>query len=203
MGKAKIRLSKKEEELITDAAILLTKNTAIEKIAGLLNAVQEKQADWLRNNAKTFPKEITETSPKISKGENYKGLPYLVLDYPRLFQKENIFAIRSFFWWGHFFSITLHVSGRYKVHFEKKITRNWKSWQEKGFYLCINDNEWEHHFDDSNYTPAASISVKDAAAIITKKSFLKLAKKIPLTHWKNAEDILTSGFKEIISALTD
>ena len=54
---------------------------------------------------------IVQSTPKIAKGENYLQLPYVLLDYPRCFDKENIFAIRTMFWWGNFFSITLHLSG--------------------------------------------------------------------------------------------
>ena len=53
-------------------------------------------------------------SPKISKGENYRGLPYVMLDYPRLFGREEVLAIRTFFWWGHGFSVTLHLKGGYR-----------------------------------------------------------------------------------------
>ena len=72
-------------------------------------------------------KKSLNSSPKISKGENYKGLPWLVLDYPRYFNKEDIFAIRTLFWWGNFFSITLHISGKYKMRYEKKIIDSFES----------------------------------------------------------------------------
>ena len=42
-----------------------------------------------------LPAEMLFHSPKISKGENYKGLPYVMLDYPRCFGKTDIFAIRQ------------------------------------------------------------------------------------------------------------
>ena len=51
-------------------------------------------------------------SAKISKGENM-GLPWVMLDYPRLFGQEDVLAIRTMFWWGHCFSVTLHLKGRY------------------------------------------------------------------------------------------
>jgi len=60
-------------------------------------------------------------SPKISRGENYLGLPYLVLDYPRLFRPDAVLAIRTFFWWGHFFSSTLQLSGGYKTEFLSRL----------------------------------------------------------------------------------
>ena len=61
-----------------------------------------------------MPEVIKTSTPKISKGENYKDLPYVMLDYPRCFQKEKTIAIRTFFWWGNFFSINLQLSGEYK-----------------------------------------------------------------------------------------
>ncbi len=35
-----------------------------------------------------------------------------MLDYPRAFGRDSIFACRTFFWWGRFFSLTLHLAGR-------------------------------------------------------------------------------------------
>ena len=91
--------------------------------------------------------------PKISKGENYKGLPYLVLDYPRYFGKDDHFAIRSMFWWGNFFSITLHLSGIYKKMYENKIEASFTLLKEESFFIGISDDQWEHHFETSNYLP--------------------------------------------------
>jgi hypothetical protein len=53
---------------------------------------------------------------KISRGENYQLLPYIILDYPSYFSRNNIFAVRTMFWWGNFFSITLHLSGDHKIN---------------------------------------------------------------------------------------
>ena len=58
-----------------------------------------------------LPEAVIQSSPKITRGENYQLLPYVILDYPRCFQKEQVFAIRTMFWWGKGISITLHVSG--------------------------------------------------------------------------------------------
>ena len=114
MDRTKIRLSQEEEELVATADWILTKNRVIQKINQLLSNVQTSQQQFLQT-CTTLEKEVLASSPKISKGENYKGLPWLVLDYPRSFNKEEVFAIRTLFWWGNFFSVTLHLSGKYKV----------------------------------------------------------------------------------------
>jgi hypothetical protein len=107
MNEAKIQFSQEELELVENAGLILTKNTIIRKIHELFGLISEQMKSELQ--IASLPEEIKQTSPKISKGENYKGLPYVVLDYPRLFTRENIFAVRTLFWWGHYFSVTLQL----------------------------------------------------------------------------------------------
>ena len=139
--------------------------------------------------------------PKISKGENYKGLPYLVLDHPRYFEKDNNFAIRSLFWWGNFFSITLHLSGNYKKMYESKIYTSFMLLKEEDFFICISPDQWEHHFEINNYLPLDEIDNAQFKKYISDKEFIKLAKKIPLLQWNNAENILFDSFRRIIHML--
>src|SRR5580698_8612281 len=99
MIETKIKLSAHELMIAQDAGLILTKNAIIQKTIGLFsNLAENMQIELVKTK---LPEEIKITEPKISKGENYKGLPYVILDYPRSFGKENIFAIRTFFWWGN------------------------------------------------------------------------------------------------------
>jgi hypothetical protein len=164
--------------------------------------LQEKQQYYLESHPFRLPAEVFSISPKISKGENYKGLPYLLLDYPRYFNRENIFAIRTMFWWGNFFSITLHLSGIYKKGAEKKILRSYEILKKNGCYCCVNDNQWEHHFETSNYKLLKEISPTAFKASICNNHFIKLANKIPLESVDNAEDLLLYFFKEMAGLVT-
>src|SRR5689334_2264068 len=116
MQQTKIQLLPAEMELIASPDIILTKNAILQKIKLFLERLQVKQMDILKDHSPRLPAEVLKISPKISRGENYKGLPWLVLDNPRFFQHNNIFAIRTMFWWGNFFSITLHLSGNNKTN---------------------------------------------------------------------------------------
>ncbi len=140
MNAAKIRLSQKEMELVINAELILTKNGILQKVKGLLAGLQVQQQHYLQSYYRKFAEEIDRSSPKISKGENYNGLPYLILDFPRVFNSSAIFAIRTMFWWGNFFSITLHLSGDYKNYYEERIIAALESLQEKGIYCCINED---------------------------------------------------------------
>ena len=202
MDKAKLRLSAKETELVSNADWILTKNEILHKVKWMLAEVQSQQQQFLNTTTATLPPELLSIPPKISKGENYKGLPYLVLDYPRYFGKDDHFAIRSMFWWGNFFSITLHLSGVYKKMYEPKLEKAFPLLKAESFFIGINNDQWEHHFEKSNYLPADEMNETVFKNYINDKSFIKLAKKIPLDQWNDAGDILFVSFCKIIGWVT-
>jgi len=198
MDKAKIRLSSKEMELVTNADWILTKNTIIEKAKNLFGELQEMMTEGL---GRVLTHNYTKVPPKISKGENYRGLPYLILDYPRLFEKENIFAIRTMFWWGNFFSITLHMAGSYKKQDEEKCIQAYPVFRDNDFFICINKEQWEHHFDPSNYALVKNLSPMEWKKIISENSFIKIANKHPLHHWNDAVNKLAVDFKVLTDVI--
>lgn len=203
MDSTKIRLSPEEASLVTKADWILTKNSILQKTKQLLAVIQTEQQHIVKSYSSFFAEEILNTSPKISKGENYKGLPWLVLDYPRYFNKENAFAIRTFFWWGNFFSGTFHLSGIYKRLYEIKIIRSFESLSIKGFSVCVNDDQWEHHFEADNYLPLHTFTAQGFEEIISKRDFIKLSKKIPLQQWNDAEKKLLEIFSQLINTLAN
>src|SRR6187549_876336 len=107
MQKVKLVLSEEELRIVSDPGIILTKNAIITKVYDLFGILAGEQIQF------QYPGEAGAIPPKISRGENYKGLPYVVLDYPRLFTSEHVFAIRTHFWWGNYFSVTLHLKGQF------------------------------------------------------------------------------------------
>jgi hypothetical protein len=201
MIEAKIRLSANEMELVTNAGWILTKNGILEKAKWMLEDLQQQMVDHLVPQHNFLPKTILEGTPKISKGENYKGLPYLVLDYPRIFHKENTFAIRTMFWWGNFFSTTLHLAGHYKEQSETKLFSSLDLLKNNNFYLCTNEDAWEHHFEASNYIPVTGLTNTEFSNRIEEKPFLKIAKKVGLHLWNDAEETLFSNFKLLMGMM--
>ena len=203
MDKAKIRLSEKEAELVANADWILTKNEILQKVKYMLADLQSHQQQYLNTHSTVLPADVMSVPAKISRGENYKGLPYLVLDYPRYFGKDDHFAIRSMFWWGNFFSITLHLSGEYKKMYEPRIEKSFALLKDESFFLGISDEQWEHHFESSNYVPLHGMTNSGFTNHIDTKAFIKLAKKIPLDQWNDAGNILFVSFCKVIDWLKE
>ncbi len=193
---AKIHLSKFEKELVQNSEWIFTKQLIIEKVYKLFGELHETYKKISENEKKFLPSFFQLTGGKISKGENYEGLPYVMLDYPSFFSKENIFAVRTMFWWGNFFSITLHISGenyKLKENFSKLLTYI----NENNFFVCVNENEWQHSFDTANYIDGKNIA-EEQIKEIAKKNFFKISKKLELNKWNDATKFLETSFKEII-----
>ena len=196
MRHAKIQLSPAEQHLITNAEVLLTKNRVMGKIKSLLEDVQEQ----LQQQAPTFSKpHIFQVPPKISRGENYQGLPYLVLDYPRVFQQENIFAIRNFFWWGHFFSSTLHISGSYKEMYVPKLEAAAETFSKH--HIGINTDPWQHHFEATNFQPIATLSTEAYKTLLHTHRHVKIATQLHVEKWEQAAAFFTDNWKLYLNLL--
>jgi len=203
MDPAKIRLSAEEMALVNNAEWILTKNGILGKVNLLLTAVQQTQQDILKAFTDRLPPNFIQSSPKISRGENYLGLPYMVLDYPRFFAKEDIAVIRTMFWWGNFFSVTLHLAGSVKTGMEQRIITAFPELDRQGFYVGVNSKQWEHHFDAGNYLPAGKMNAAAFATQITGCNFIKLSKKISLEEWSEAESKLTGVFQQLLKIIAD
>lgn len=171
----------------------------MEKAGLLLAGLQEDQLSLLRQEQ--WWKDLPASTPKISKGENYLGLPYLVLDHPRIFGTQDVFAIRTFFWWGHFFSTTLQLSGKFKSRFEPILHRSFERLKEQDFFVCIADTPWHYHVGADNYRSAAAFTLKEYSSVVAEKPFFKLSKAISLGEWNEAPVKLLEIFSQLLAVL--
>ncbi|MFN0082648.1 MAG: hypothetical protein ACKVOM_09050 [Ferruginibacter sp.] len=194
---AKVILSNGELAMACNTNVILTKRAIIESASMLFNS----NIDIVTHTFKDIiagDKKLTASVPKISKGESYNGFPYVLMDYPALFGKENIFGVRTMFWWGNFFRITLHLKGSYKNKYAPIILKNLQL--ENDVYLAVGDKEWEHQFEGNNFAIFAAISNVQKQRI-AEKNFLKIALKYELHHWNMMQSILPIGYKKIASLL--
>ena len=198
---AKIQLSKEERALVNNTGWILTKHTIIKQVYEMFGILNERIKIETAPFNYLLPDNIKCQNGKITKGENYQLLPYVILDNPAVFFKENIFAVRTMFWWGNFFSVTLHLSGKQKEKlFAGDVEDSFSFLQKNNFFICIHESEWQHHFNQDNYIPAIQISLPQFKEI-TKKSFFKISKKISIAEWDNAIEFLINSYREIMQLL--
>lgn len=191
MEVSKIQLSPAERELIKNAEIILTKNRVLEKVKALLDEVQQQQLAFV--SAKDLKDPVFSISPKISKGENYLGLPYLILDYPRQSSEGRFFFIRTMFWWGNFFSCTLHLAANSKEQLHERIVANHKHLEN--YFVSISNDPWVHHLGPNEYREISSLSLKELETVMESFDHVKIAGKYDLSEWEEIPSKLYENWK--------
>src|ERR1051325_5948104 len=179
--KVKIQFSPEELRCINDTDFLLRKRVITDKLYKILHEFTETLKASAIHKKFKFPVHTDFHAGKISRGENYKGLPYVILDYPRLFEKENVFAFRTIFWWGNYFSFTLHLKGKSLEHFRKSILENLTMVKTGDILIYAGDNEWEHDLSDRHYLKLD----KKAENFLKQKNFIKLSRKMELSEYQS------------------
>jgi len=195
MEVSKIQLSPAEMELMQNADIILTKNRVLEKIKSLLETVQQNQIGYVQEHK--LKNEIFKVSPKISRGENYLGLPYLILDYPRQSTDNHFFFIRTMFWWGNFFSCTLHVANNSKQTFKEKIKQ--ARWQLSHYYISINDDAWVHHLKELDYERIDQMTDEQFNQACESFGHIKIACRHALSQWEQMPSQLFENWKHFLA----
>ena len=145
-----------------------------------------------------LPAEIFDLSPKISKGEQHQGLPYIMLDYPRMFTKDDVFAMRTFFWWGNYFSLTLHLKGRFLLQFQGSIMEHVELLAENNFYISNSNDEWEHEIHETTYTALQKGGIDLLKKSASQNNFLKLVCKWPLGNANEIHELLDEQYANLL-----
>ena len=193
----KIELTEKELLTIKDTDFLLTKGIVTDKIYKLFELTRAELKKSVENSNFSFPEGTDLLDGKISKGEYYRNLPYLVLDYPAQFSSESVFAFRTMFWWGNFFSATLHLEGVALNSYRDIIANNLNQLLNQNIYIGVGESPWQYHYGEDNYVPLRETHVDH----INECRFLKLSKKIEIDKWNEVTGFTTNFFETILSVL--
>ncbi|MAY84427.1 MAG: hypothetical protein CMP59_09875 [Flavobacteriales bacterium] len=182
---------KSDIHLMIDSSLIERKNNLIKQFIEIL----AKQADLLQSEyGDAF---ALSPSAKVNRGENYKGFPYLVMDYPRLFSKKHVFAYRTLFWWGHFVSCTLHLKGSFLADFSNRLPKIIKdiNASDLNFRVSTSGNEWNHHALSDEYAEVDKFNLDE------KVKFFKLTSILPLEEINKLQGFLKSSHQLLLKPL--
>jgi len=201
MEKYKDILNRKELDYVTDIDFLISKHKISEKINTLLRDVESRLQNYLKTHDLKLPAPILMKAGKISKGENYRLLPYLILDFPRYFHPEAVFAYRTMFWWGNFFSCTLHLQGNLLNNFREVLQKEIVHLKEGNFYIATSDTPWEYHYNEDNYQLLDSLSHSYLDHLLKNKPFIKLSRYIKIEEHNQLPTFAEETFDLVIKCL--
>lgn len=157
-----------------ESEFFLLKSSITKKLIELFGIAEGELKKHILDKHIEFPG-VNTLSGKIFRGENYRSFPYIVLDYPKLFTPQSVFAFRTMFWWGHEFSFTLHLQGLALEQVRGALQNKLNLLNGKEVYFCVGDTPWQYHFEKENYMLIDSISEEIK---IGERQFVKLSRKL-------------------------
>ncbi|MFM7218478.1 MAG: hypothetical protein ACKO1U_10710 [Bacteroidota bacterium] len=176
-----MKISDEEFALLSDRRYYQVKSGLVIKLDGMFSelkvALSQKVADW------SIPVKGVDTERgKIFRGENYAGFPYTLLDYPRMFKKEAVFAMRSMCWWGNEFSFALHLQGEALLPLMNNLRERLESISCYELHFCVHASPWQYDFGSDNYRPIASLTAEEMEEHVQSNGFIKLGRKFSLEN---------------------
>lgn len=192
-----------EEELLlmSNAKVLLMKRQVIRKVSDDFSRLESEFKKILGKSAGLkLPEGTLQKAGKISRGENYKGLPYLVLDYPRLMNKEQILNIRLLFWWGHYYSISLHLAGEAWHQYKSRVITNLSGDLSHNQFIQYQGSPWEHDVSLPSFVPLENIGTEKLKGL-SEAHFLRIVNLLPLKGVEELEYFAKSTFEKFLSML--
>lgn len=191
-----------DEELAvaTDKHFILVKHDVMRKVSALFGELEREMKKDIApldpgNTGANF------SAGKIFRGENYERFPYVLLDYPRIFNTRTVFAFRTMFWWGNEFSFTLHLQGEAMDRFRERLKENLPNTSMPGTYICVHESPWQYHFNPDNYVLLEDVLKEQKLDALLSRSFVKLSRKLSIDQFSNviAEGKMTlNGFLKLI-----
>jgi hypothetical protein len=166
----------------------------MEKVWDFLQELQSEFKSEISSFPHSLPEEINLSSGKISKGENYKRLAFMILDYPSFFTRKDILAFRTMFYWGNFISSTFHLQGRFKEAFGKELMESFND--EEEVYFCVNHSPWEYEYKSNNYMLLKDLSKTELQDHFTHEDFIKISIQFPVEQMPNRKEEIKSFLRK-------
>jgi hypothetical protein len=177
-----LNLNAAELSILTNKEFFLLKRNSIDKIVASFAQLELLINDRFQYLHRTGLIADFRKRGNITKGENYLGLPYVVLDHPAVFGKNGVHAYRTMFWWGNSWSITFHISGNHLNQLPSSFFESVVSLCPDHYLLGIGKGEWDHHFGEDNFVPFSKVNISPVQlqSAAAEKGFLKIADRWPM-----------------------
>jgi hypothetical protein len=189
MRESDILFTEQELKIVNSKAILLSKHSATHKIRLLLEQTAKHIDQYIAAETPHWYESINWQGLKVSRGENYNGLPYQVLDHPRYFHSKDVLAFRVMCWWGNYFCHTLHISGKFLQVNKMRYLQNLGGLKNRGLFLGINKDPWKYEFNQQHYRALSTLSDQQIQQSIEQTGHLKISAQFPLDRWKELPSI--------------
>ncbi len=185
-------LNDRQKAFITEKQNFILKGEVDTGINQLLYSFQEELSSLLETNQYQLPSKIGKAPFKVSRGNNHKGFPFQVIDYPSSLGQTNVYSFRSVIWYANFFSFSLLLKGEPKLKYESLLGRL----VDKGYTLSWKDDIWETEIIDDQSIKIKAETLNQVSGIYRSSEAVKIFRAYNLNQIDDFERLGVESFKE-------
>ncbi len=189
-----------EISLLYDAALFERKRIVNQKIFSHFENIRLSLKDTSLHKQFPFPAGVDVIGGKISQGENYLGCPWVMLDFPKMFNKDAMFAFRTMFWYGHYLSASFLCSGAHAVTFLPNLIRGMHLLPPQT-YFSLHPDPWFHAIEPSGSMLITSLSPTLITAHVNEHGYFKLSRKWTGTDFNLMGKEVVMQYEKVLTAL--
>ncbi len=196
-----MQFDKNESELLFNTVLFPLKRQVNQKLYLLFEQIKLRLKDTNQHKQFIFPEGTDSQTGKISQGENYLSYPWVMLDFPKLFNKDEIFAFRTMFWYGHYFSCSMLLSGNCAAYYLPQILKNRNLLTGTAIYISMHVDPWQHEVNDAFCVPQEMLTDAEIVSFVEEKGFIKMTGKFTSTNPAEIEKKVLEKYKILLEVL--
>lgn len=191
-----ITFTSEEKAVVRNVEFFRLKASITQKVLTLLTDLHQQLKREVQSLHFLAPPDLDLTKSQYVKGEHYRGLPYIYLDFPKYFTKVDKFTFRWMLWWGHYFIFAFISEGVYFETHRENLIKAYEDFADKGFYLAIYKNPWEWIRDAVYVIPLQNTNKAQVVELLKEKNFLKIQRFIDLEDtFLNGNQLIEEGVR--------
>jgi hypothetical protein len=169
MQKSTFKLTKHELDFISDPIYMQMKQKLIRNFYDAMHGI----GSWLM--AKYYPNR--KLNFKVTRGENYLDMPYVVLDTPQLSTQHMEQHLRIMLWWGHYISL------QYFIRVDALTLEKLNSLKHLPYRVLITDNLFNNNLEDTDFIDLSALNKTQ----FTPNQLTKICCRVELSELENLE----------------
>lgn len=185
-------LTSKQKAFITEKENFVLKGEVDSEVNRLLYAFQEELSHLIRTNLFQLPSKLGKTPFKVNKGNNHKGFPFQVIDFPSSLGKSNLYSFRSVIWYANFFSFSLLLKGESKSNYEDRLV----GLIDKGYRISWKDDIYETEISIDHCIEIKAETFEKASKIYQSHEAIKIFISYNLNQIDDFERLGVESFKD-------
>jgi hypothetical protein len=109
-----------------------------------------------------------------------------------------VFAVRTFFWWANYFTISLQVSGECKKWLNEEKMLQVVA-QNSQWWIALDNDPWQHDISTGSFKRCDELTQEEFEKHLRSHPFVKISQQFSLQQWNQLPELIGKGYESLVT----